>query len=320
MPSKVIVKNSVVAGARPATAATNKPGELFVNVADKVIGTFDAAGAPVELGPARYTLHAATAAALGGVKATPAVAGQFVTGIAADCSLTHGAPAAGGASYTLPAATAAALGGVKATAAVARQFITGFAADGSPTRSEISAATASALGGVISTARPANQFVTGVDAAGNLSFGHVQAQQVDAGPSFAAFGSSSTITAKNVYVKIILTTVEENKGNCFVQGTGKFTPNVPGWYLISAGAQQIGPTDYFFVDVHKNGTQEVTGACALINGTGVWLDRICSSTAALIKMNGTTDFLEMYMCAGGPVTLNTLRAGVYFVGCFVRPL
>jgi hypothetical protein len=49
MASIVKVKNSVTAGARPA-AGTGTPGELFVNVADLVIGTFDAAGAPVELG------------------------------------------------------------------------------------------------------------------------------------------------------------------------------------------------------------------------------------------------------------------------------
>ena len=50
MASKVIVKNSVVVGKKPPTAAANKPGELWVNIPDKIIGSFDAAGAPIEFG------------------------------------------------------------------------------------------------------------------------------------------------------------------------------------------------------------------------------------------------------------------------------
>ena len=48
MPDKIKVKNSVVAGNRPATG-TGTPGELWTNIPDKAFGTFDAAGAPLDL-------------------------------------------------------------------------------------------------------------------------------------------------------------------------------------------------------------------------------------------------------------------------------
>jgi hypothetical protein len=57
MTNKIIVKNSVVAGKKPATAATNKVGELWVNPTDKIVGTFDASGAAVELAPPVIPLH-----------------------------------------------------------------------------------------------------------------------------------------------------------------------------------------------------------------------------------------------------------------------
>lgn len=122
---------------------------------------------------AGYTLPTATAAALGGIKATVTGVGTYVTGIDASgdlisarapvtafsAALTYSADelvayqgkiyraktitAAGawdatkftevGAGYTLPAATAADLGGVKANVRVAGQFVTGIAADGSLT-------------------------------------------------------------------------------------------------------------------------------------------------------------------------------------------
>ena len=50
MANIVIVKNSLVAKKRPPKGG--KPGELWVNIVDKVIGSFDAAGVPFEFGVA----------------------------------------------------------------------------------------------------------------------------------------------------------------------------------------------------------------------------------------------------------------------------
>ena len=57
MATTVIVKNSVVAGKRPTAGAGNKVGEIWVNPVDKVIGTFDATGTPVEVGATASLYH-----------------------------------------------------------------------------------------------------------------------------------------------------------------------------------------------------------------------------------------------------------------------
>lgn len=160
---------------------------------------------------ATYTLPAATAGALGGVKATarptgkfvtgvnasgdltfdflpPAAAtqlggvfatanpgNQFVTGIAADGSLTF---AAASFSYTLPAATNVALGGIKLAARPADQFVTGFAADGTTQYSalpDVPVATAAKAGGVKATANPGSQYVIGINTTGDLVYGALPA-------------------------------------------------------------------------------------------------------------------------------------------------
>ena len=123
-----------------------------------------------------YTLPIATTGAIGGVKATAPVSGQFVTGINAAGDLTFGAPPA---AYTLPIASAAAIGGVKATTPVANQFVTGinaagdltFGAPPAATPYTLPAANATTLGGIKVGTPAANQAVTGVAADGTLQWG-----------------------------------------------------------------------------------------------------------------------------------------------------
>jgi hypothetical protein len=82
MANKLIVKNSVVAGKKPATDPANKPGELWVNPTDKVIGTFDAAGAPVEVGvtAAKFTAGSVPFADTGGALTDAGHKFSFVDG------------------------------------------------------------------------------------------------------------------------------------------------------------------------------------------------------------------------------------------------
>lgn len=141
-----------------------------------------------------YTLPAATAAALGGVKATAPVTGQFVTGINATGDLTFAA---------IPIATAAAIGGVKATAPVKDQFVTGINASGdltfaAPTAYTLPAATSAALGGIKLVATPpAGQFINGFAADGTATYAAVT--------GFAKLDADQEWTAQQHYKVTALT-------------------------------------------------------------------------------------------------------------------
>lgn len=87
-----------------------------------------------DLGVTAYTLPAATAGALGGVKRTTVPADNFVNGIDAAGNLTFGIPAGtgggGGGSYTLPAPTTTTLGGVLRNTGYPGQYVSGIDASG----------------------------------------------------------------------------------------------------------------------------------------------------------------------------------------------
>lgn len=91
--------------------------------------------ADLGLSPETYTLTVGTPTTLGGVKRTSVPTGYYVTGIAADGSLTFAIPAGtggeGGGSYTLPAPTTGTLGGVLRNTGYPGQYVSGIDASGS---------------------------------------------------------------------------------------------------------------------------------------------------------------------------------------------
>lgn len=313
---------SSVAGRRP-TPGAHRPGEIFINFADKVVGYIDSAGNPIDYVPsggAAYTLPPATAAALGGVYATLNPGGQFVTGINAAGQLTYGTPAT--SNYTLPPASAGALGGIYSGTAGGGQFVTGVNTAGqltygAPSPYNLPVATTATIGGVKSGTATANRFVTNFDATGAPVLGQVSAAGVLSGPSFAAYLTSSSITVgnTNTLVKVIVNSVEDNTGGFYNAATGRFTPNVPGWYHTSLGIQQTtGTPSYFYVAILKTGAQEITGNCQVIANSS----NIMSSCSSVVKLNGTTDYLESWAACSNATSFNNLRAGCYFTATFLR--
>jgi hypothetical protein len=329
MVNKVIVKNSVVAGARPAASATNKPGELFVNVADKVIGTFDATGAPVELGSS-YTLPAAKAAALGGVFATPAVADQFVTGIDATGALTHA---------VLPAPTASSRGGLMTSPAVAGQFVTGVSAAGTITRSALPTPSPAILGGVHSmapvtmtnptTRQTQMEVLTGLDTTG--SFTHRQLTFNDIGGAVHAAQMATDTTAQapfcdiNYGANVQCTTLVETKMpyasarvnymNCWDATKSIFKPSIAGYYFVICTVQvawagmAAGTT--LRSQLRKNNT-------FYNDAIGFMADYQTMTCISIVSMNGVSDYLDVWGTHTNPGVQPLLGKG--FTAFYIRGL
>jgi hypothetical protein len=143
-------------------------------------------------------------------------------------------------------------------------------------------------------------------------------------PAFrAALSGNQTIT-NNTNTKLVLNTEVIDTNNCYDPTTNyRFTPNVAGYYQINSNVEFSGTAvrQYaYVVYIYKNGSNLAysQSALSLANGSG-GDNSVCVS--ALVLMNGTTDYLELYVYSYDFTTLasvNILAVGTSFNGVLVR--
>ena len=132
------------------------------------------------------------------------------------------------------------------------------------------------------------------------------------GPAFSAYQSSSQSPSSATWTKIQLQSEEFDTASCFDSTTNyRFTPTIAGYYQVN-GALQNNSTATVAMAIYKNGSifkQVNNQAVALYNSGFV---------SALIYMNGSTDYLELYcnLSAGG--SLNSTAVTTYFQASMVR--
>jgi hypothetical protein len=136
-------------------------------------------------------------------------------------------------------------------------------------------------------------------------------------PAFSAYQSSSQTISNNTVTKIQFQTEEFDTANAFDNTTNyRFTPQVAGYYQVNCG---IGNSSGFgngvevLFGIAKNGgivkyVWDITSNIAIMNGT------------ALIYMNGSTDYLEIYFAqySGSSKTINANSQVTYFQASMVR--
>jgi len=129
------------------------------------------------------------------------------------------------------------------------------------------------------------------------------------GPAFAAYlsGSNQTIT-NSTYTKVTLNAEYFDTANCFDISTNyRFTPNVAGYYQINAGARLTGtsPSTYVWA-IYKNGSIYVENNVATNVST-----YDARSVVGLVSMNGTTDYIELYVYIAASSGWTVLSGGNY---------
>ena len=137
------------------------------------------------------------------------------------------------------------------------------------------------------------------------------------GPAFSAYKNSAnqSITSAT-FTKITFDTEEFDTNNNFA--SSRFTPNVAGYYQINAGISTSGTSSQtrVILMIYKNSTpvyalQDLSIASFRYSGS------------ALVSMNGTTDYLEIYAYIVGtsPLAESGVSATGYntwFNGSMVR--
>jgi hypothetical protein len=132
------------------------------------------------------------------------------------------------------------------------------------------------------------------------------------GPAFSAYLSGSNQTVgSSTYTKVTLNAEEFDTASCFDSTTNyRFTPNVAGYYFISAESWVNSPgTNPSSITncLYKNGSiykQADEYGAANVNG-GV-------TVSSLVYLNGSTDYVEFYIYATGGISSNYTFAGVTY--------
>lgn len=126
------------------------------------------------------------------------------------------------------------------------------------------------------------------------------------GPAFSAYNSSIQSIANNTFTKVQFQTESFDTNNNFDNATNyRFTPTVAGYYHVTEQVGLNSLTANSFSAIYKNG-----GAIAYSPVAVGWsgIANTLSSVAVDVYMNGTTDYLEVYVYQASGGSLNTVNA------------
>ncbi len=112
-------------------------------------------------------------------------------------------------------------------------------------------------------------------------------------PAFSAYLGTNQAVTSATFTKVQLNSENFDTDNFFDSTTNyRFQPTVAGYYQLNGALYPVSSNsaNYIWVMIYKNGTAEVWGTSA---GAASAQDGV-SQVNALIEMNGSTDYLELY--------------------------
>ena len=130
-------------------------------------------------------------------------------------------------------------------------------------------------------------------------------------PTFSAFLGTNQVVSTG-QTKIQLNTKLWDTNSNYDNATNyRFTPTVAGYYQINWYANTTGSTSLLQCSIYLNGINTAAGAEPTTGNA--------SQVAALIYMNGSTDYIEFYFYAGsGGGTVSAGRASTCASAIWVR--
>ena len=137
-------------------------------------------------------------------------------------------------------------------------------------------------------------------------------------PAFSAYGQGNQSISNNTWTKVTLGYEEFDTASAYDNATNyRFTPQVSGYYQVS-GAAQLNYTSALyssFICIYKNGSAFKFGNNTM--NTNVY-QQVCVS--ALIYLNGSTDYVEIYaqQNSGGSANIGGNQNTSYFQAVLVR--
>jgi hypothetical protein len=122
------------------------------------------------------------------------------------------------------------------------------------------------------------------------------------GPAFSAYSNANQTVSTGVQTKVQLNTEVFDTNNCYDSTTNyRFTPNVAGYYQFNVigGATASSSLTFNYISLFKNGAAVNLAVYGPYAGTSSY-----ANLTALIYLNGTTDYAELYIRVDGTGTLS----------------
>ena len=111
-----------------------------------------------------------------------------------------------------------------------------------------------------------------------------------AAPTFSAYSNAQTgAITSGVVTKLLFQTEEWDTNSNYNNSTSVFTPTVAGYYQVNAALQGAGSVNQAQIVLYKNGSGARNGNYVINQANAV-----IPVLSALVYMNGTTDYLEVY--------------------------
>lgn len=135
------------------------------------------------------------------------------------------------------------------------------------------------------------------------------------GPAFRAYQATLQSISDNTFTKLTLNTEVFDTNSNYDTSTYRFTPTVAGYYFISGTLYFNAAPQFLTVSIFKNGLQDARGPQS---GNGLYIYN--STATALIYLNGSTDYVELYGYQNSGTAKNTEPGATltYFSGFLAR--
>ena len=135
------------------------------------------------------------------------------------------------------------------------------------------------------------------------------------GPAFSAYQSSAQSVSGATWTKVQFQAEEFDTASCFDSTTNyRFTPNVAGYYQVNANAYIASTNTGGSIAIYKNGSVFKKGLGSASSAT-VFQGWVVSS---LIYLNGSTDYIEVYLYITTGQNLANSLSETYFQASMVR--
>ena len=131
-------------------------------------------------------------------------------------------------------------------------------------------------------------------------------------PAFKVKLASDQTLTTSAWQKVGFDTVDFDTNSDYNTTTERYTPSVAGYYQFSTSVGRNTNTDLFLVTFYKNGAEDSRGNYGSASTNAV-------TGSSLIYMNGTTDYIEVYIYNGtatGSIHSQTPRT--HFEGFLAR--
>jgi len=135
------------------------------------------------------------------------------------------------------------------------------------------------------------------------------------GPAFSAYLATNQTVTNATFTKITCGTKEFDTNSNYDNATNyRFTPTIAGYYQISGALNAVTSAGVLqIVTIYKNGSEFKRGNANVPTTSGG-----NSTVSALIYMNGSTDYVELYGYVNNGTAFGGGQSLTYFQGFLAR--